>query len=230
VTRVSSPGEVLSTGWKPVSRGTFLVFFLIMHLGAGQATRPAATTRVARLPAAHTVTLHALAMASGDAEGVRRTFLTHNEQEQAVADAYAGMASAIFRLQSVAKDKFGEDGFREIGFGKMFDAEVERLKKVEEVQKGDEAFVYTSGKGKMPLVLVFIGGDWKIDVGRSYPGRIDRRAARIRAQAAAYNDLAAEIKKGVYKTAEEAKQAGSEKVRAAMEQVDKEFGKSGAGK
>jgi hypothetical protein len=199
----------------------FVPLFVLL-IGAAPATR-STTTRAARLPPIHTVTMHALAMAAGDPDGVRRAYVAKTEEELAVVNAYCGMASAISRLLVVAKDKYGEHGFELIGFGKIFEEEVDRLKKAESVVHGDEALVYTIGKDKPPLVLVFVNGEWKIAVARSFPGKMQRRAARIRAQASAYNELAAEIKAGRYKEAGDARAAGTEKVKNAMAQAEMEL-------
>jgi len=197
---------------------------LLFLLGAGPVTHPA-TTRSARLPAVHTVALHALAMSTGDAEGVRRLYLARTDEEKKVAAAYAGMAATIGRLRTIADARSGKEGFDSIGFGPMFRAEVERLKKVETEENGDEAKVYTGGKDKPPRVLEFVGGEWKISVAKSYPGKMERRGARIRAQAGAYYELGSEIKEGVYKDPGAVMAAGAQKVSKAMAEVEKEFGK-----
>ena len=206
-----------------------LLLLGLMLIGASPASVPSvmfskwpATTQAVRFAPIHTVTQHALAMAGGDPEGVRRVYSAKNDAERAVVDAYAGVASAISRLIPIANDKFGDHGFELIGFGKMFSQEVARLTGAQTEMKGNEAYVYTGSKAN-PTVLVFEEGEWKISVAGTFKGDLTRRAKRIGAQTAAYNELAAEIKMGRYKDAAEARNAGSEKVGKAMAQVEKEL-------
>ena len=98
---------------------------------------------------------------------------------------------------ALANERFGEHGFELIGFGKMFSQEVARLKSAQTEMKGNEAYVYTVSKTN-PTVLVFEEGEWKISVAGTFRDDLKRRAKRIRAQSAAYNELAAEIKMGQY--------------------------------
>jgi hypothetical protein len=174
----------------------------------------------------HFALKYAIAMSSGNADEVRSYFLATGAQEQTVADAYAGLASSVRRLQEVAQEKFGEHGFELIGFGRMFTEEVARIRSSKAVEKGNEARLYVGGNDKSPLVLIFVNGDWKISVTRSYPKNQERRILRIHAQSGAYNELAAEIKKGMYASADAAREAGRQKVAQAMSAAEAELSKN----
>jgi hypothetical protein len=176
-----------------------------------------ATTQVANPLRA--LVLHAMAMANGDPKTVRAFYLTKNASEEAVADGYRDVAGAIFRLRESANKKWGEKGFEQIGFGQMFDDEIARLNKLTYDIQGSRAIVRAPDATRPAMVLVLDKGAWKIAVGESFAKNPQRRAARINAQAKAYDELAREISRDRYATTAEAKEAGRVKVAAAMKAV-----------
>jgi hypothetical protein len=185
-------------------------------------TQPATTQAVHAGPA-RAVIIHAMAMAAGDAVTVRNCYLAQTPQEAAVADAYAGMAGAIRKLQIATKDKWGDGGFAVIGFGPMFDEEIKRLQHAQYSVEGNRAIVFANGRDRSPMVLLMTDGVWKISVAQTFTRNMDRRTARIAAQTRAYQELADEIAAGKFRASVEAKIAGSEKVAKAMKEVDEKF-------
>lgn len=172
---------------------------------------------------------HAIAMSRGDAAVVRDSYLANGPDETALVEAFAGMAEVIPRVRAAAERRYGKDGFTAIGFGAMIDEEVRRLSsaatKEEESPEGRIATVVPPSQGQSWIALIKnanTGGQWKIWVARTFPINLRRRTDRLRAQTAAYEELAREIDAGKYPLALDARMAGRQKVQAAHRKLDEQ--------
>jgi hypothetical protein len=191
------------------------------------ATRPSTRPHLAttRLVGAENpkrlLTIYAIAMAAGDADRVRDCYVADTADERALVDAYAHMASSVGALRKAATDKYGPDGFDNIGFGKMFAAEIKRIESSRLFVDGPKALAFTNNDAKPDLNLVHLDTGWKISA-TSFANPA-RHAARIEAQAAAYDELAKEIAAGKYRLATDAQVAGRNKVRDAKQAVEEKL-------
>lgn len=194
---------------------------------APPATRPSthphlATTRLAGAEnPKRLLTIYAIAMAAGDAEKVRDCYVADTPDQKALVGAYAHMASSVGALRKAATDKYGPDGFDNIGFGKMFAAEIKRIENSRLFVDGPKALAFTDNDNKPDLNLVRLDTGWKISA-TSFANPA-RHAARIEAQAAAYDELAKEIADGKYRLATDAQVAGRNKVRDAKQAVEEKL-------
>jgi hypothetical protein len=165
-----------------------------------------------------TLTVYAVAMAAGDADRVRNSYWAETPDEKAVVDAYAHLATSVGALRKAATDRYGPDGFDNIGFGKMFADQIKALEATRLFVDGPKALVFVNKDDKPDLRLVRVESGWKISATSfSNPAR---QAVRIDAQASAYDDLAREIAAGKYRLATDARAAGSVKVRQAKEAAE----------
>jgi hypothetical protein len=132
------------------------------------------------------------------------------------------LATSVLALRNAANTKFGPDGFDNIGFAKMFAEQIKTLENIrlEVDAEGRFALAYTDQRDSKPdLRLVRVeGGGWRISAASF--GNPVRTAARIQAQATAYDELAAEIAAGKYPLATDARVAGRAKVQQAMAAVE----------
>lgn len=198
---------------------------LMTGLVAGSAM--AQTTRPTTQPDTPIAALirHAIAMSGGDAAGVRAAYHAEDDEQTKLVEAYAGVCQATADLRKAAIACFGEDGFSAIGFGAMYNVEVERLQSARQQIEGNRATVFVKnihpgGVSEVQLAMVNVKGQWKISVADTFKKGLDRRIARIDAQAGAYRELANEIAAGRYKLAVEARLAGRDKVLMAMRQAE----------
>jgi hypothetical protein len=168
-----------------------------------------------------------MAMAAGQPDVVRDCYFATGPDEKAIVDGYVHLATSIGKLRKAATDRFGETGFDAIGFGPMFADEIKRLEKSRFTLSAERAIVQPGGASASPMILVWKNNNWKISVADTYTRNPKRRAARIDAQASAYEDLATDIAAGKYKLALEARQAGTEKVATAMKAAEAELSKGG---
>lgn len=170
------------------------------------------------------LTIYAFAMASGDAQRVRDSFWAETPDEKAVVAAYAHLASAVGALRKAATERYGADGFNNIGFGRMFAEQTKTIENTRLFVDGPKAFAFTNRDAKPDLRLVRVETGWKISATSfAHPAR---HAALIDAQAGAYEELAAEIAAGKYRLTLDAQAAGQDKVRDARLAVMKKLNAS----
>lgn len=196
-----------------------------------QSTRPAAAPR----PTTHAattrlvgednpkrvLTIYAVAMAAGDANHVRDSYWAETPDEKAAVEAYAHLATSVGALRKAATDKYGPDGFDNIGFGKMFADQIKALQETRLFVDGPKALVFIDKDNKPDLRLVRVETGWKISATSfSNPAH---RAVQIDAQAKAYDELASEIAAGNYRLATDARLAGTAKVRDAKQAAEEQF-------
>lgn len=165
--------------------------------------------------------VYAMAMANGDAAKVKECYWAETPDEKAVVEAYGHMASSISALSKAATERYGPDGFDNIGFGRMFAAEIKRVEGTRLFVDGPKALAFTNNDAEPDLRLVRVETGWKISATSfSHPARA---AARIDAQASAYDELAAEIAAGKYRLAADAQVAGRNKVIQAKKALEEKL-------
>jgi hypothetical protein len=191
------------------------------------AAKPAASAPTTRLATTRLIgednpkrllTLYAAAMAAGHVEAVKNSYWAETPEEKRVVEAYGHLASSVAALRKAATDKFGPDGFDNIGFAKMFADQIKVLEQTRLFVDGPKAFAFTDKDDRPDLRLVRVEAGWRISA-TSFSNPV-RTAARIEAQAGAYDELAAEIAADKYPLATDARVAGRAKVQAAMQAVD----------
>ena len=165
-------------------------------------------------------------MARPDLAVVRDSFYATEPAERAHVEGQVEMARAVGHLRDSATQKFGEEGPQERRtLTSQVEADVKQLRKAREKITGDVAEVYLGGPDQRPTILVRVNGQWKISVARSYTS-LERKTARLHAQAGAFDELATEIEAGKYALAAEARAAGTDKVARAMRKVEQQLAAS----
>jgi hypothetical protein len=160
-------------------------------------------------------------MSAGDPAAVMNFYSADTPDQHTVVAAYGHMASSIASLRKASTDKFGPDGFDNIGFAKQFADQIKSLETVRVVVVDDKALVYIDPDNRPDLLLVRAGNSWKIS-GSSFRNPL-HQAARLEAQANAFDELASEIAAGKYRLATDARIAGRAKVSSAMKAVQEKF-------
>jgi hypothetical protein len=159
------------------------------------------------------------AMKKGDAATVKS--VTVNGDPKFI-DMMVAMVSSNQQLQDAAVAKFGADG-NSIGEAKMLGDVDKKLDDAEVKENGDTATI-TTKDSREPMTLKKVDGQWKVDLSQmpQMPGKDDpSMQPMFNAMLDVNKQLAADISAGKYKTAAEAKQAGQEKLMAAMMSLQK---------
>jgi hypothetical protein len=192
------------------------------HPAATHPTTHLATTRLSgENNPKRLLTIYAIAMANGDADRVKDSFWAETPDERAVVDAYAHLARSVGALRKAATDQYGPDGFDHIGFGQMFAQQTKTIENTRLFVDGPKALAFTNRDNKPDLRLVRVETGWKISATSfAHPAQF---AARIDAQATAYDELAQEIAAGKYRLATDAQIAGRNKVRDAKEALEQKL-------
>lgn len=160
----------------------------------------------------------AIATRTGDRDSLRASFHATNETEQKVADLTADVAAAVVRLRDAAVAKFGDAGAKKFNGNIPDDSHLGRIDAGNEQVRDDDATVVVQGADGKPqsMYLVRVDGQWKISVAR---GLANMSAEKVNAQLAALtmtskilDEVATEIGKGEYKSADEAEGALKSKV------------------
>jgi len=201
-----------------------LVVAAMTSIASGAAsTRPASTRPSApdlSTPRSAALTF-ADAMAREDAPAAR-SLCVGSQQDLDLVDAIVAAIKARQKLVVAARDKFGAAGAsvareEQTSVGQQMARDVaDAALKIE----GDRATITPRGDREEPLKLRKVGEAWKMDMaamlGSEGPDRI---ANTYRAMAKAYDQTAAEIQAGKYKTAQEANDVFAPRLNAALSGV-----------
>jgi hypothetical protein len=179
---------------------------------AEQARKPATATTAAAAPDLSTVRSAALAWVdaswNGDA-GVADQILVDDDAQREFMAGPLRFSAALRALEAAAIEQWGDAGRQVGGYP---DGSAKAMEPKLETTEEDDRASASFGKSMMALPLRRIDGRWRVDLADIARDRRARRASEASTAAAkAADDVAAEIREGKFKSAEDAKAAFAER-------------------
>jgi hypothetical protein len=160
----------------------------------------------------------AAATRTGNRDSLRASFHATTETESKLADLTADVAAAVVRLRDAAVAKFGEAGAEQFNGSIPDDSHLGRIDAAKERLEDDAATVVVEGPdGKpQPMYLVRVDGQWKISVARGLAAmpadKVESQLSALTITSKILDEVAVEITRGQYKSADEAAGALKNKV------------------
>lgn len=160
----------------------------------------------------------AVATRAGNRDSLRASFHATTETEAKLADLTADVATAVVRLRDAAVEKFGEAGAKQFNGSIPDDSHLGRIDAAKEQVENEAATVVVQGPdGKsQPMYLVKVDGQWKISVARGLAAmsadKVEGQISALTMTSRILDEVAVEIGKGAYKSADEAAGALKNKV------------------
>jgi hypothetical protein len=151
-----------------------------------------------------------VAMNKGDAAGIKSVFAPNGDVENKMVDAVVNQQQALMKFRDAAVTAFGADEARKLT-GDLDAAQAESLGALDQVPEnitGDEA---TVGEGDQLVHLKKQGEKWTLPVNTLAPQinaqTVDKELSQVIERAKFFTDMADEMARGKYKTADEAGKA-----------------------
>jgi hypothetical protein len=192
---------------------------------AAPATKPTTAAAAAAIPKDQSTPKGALrvladSMEAGDAQRIRGVLHASNAAEQKMAEGMVDLATALAELKTNAIGAFGKQGAMPLtdDTEAMAAAGLERLVAATETvdPSGDRATVTLPDAGEAPAVVVKVEGQWRFPVAELARGSSEAEVKDgielAAGQAKVMREVAAEVKQGKYKTADEVRQALDQRV------------------
>ena len=161
-------------------------------------------------------TSFANALESGDADALKATSLG-SEEDYKLMDSLSGIMKSGKKLQDAASEKFGVDEGKKVAAGGPNDMHKE-IDQSEEKIDGEAASLTKKGEdAKNALKLKKVKEGWKVDL-TQIPDKQQMAQAlpMMKAMGKAMDEIAADIKSGKYKSADEAKNGLQQKMFAVL--------------
>lgn len=151
-----------------------------------------------------------VAMNKGDAAGIKSVFNPSGDLENKMVDAVVNQQQALMKFRDAAVTAFGADEARKLT-GDLDAAQAESLAALDQVPEkvtGDEA---TVGDGDQLVHLKKQGEKWTLPVNTLAPQinaqTVDKELSQVTERTKFFTDMADEMGRGKYKTADEAGKA-----------------------
>ena len=188
------------------------VFAVPRAARAEQARKPATATTAVAAPDLSTVRSAALAWVDASWNGdvaVAHQILVDDDAQREFMAGPLRFSAALRALEAAAIERWGDAGRHVSGYP---DGSAKAMEPKLEITADDDRASASFGKSMMALPLRRIDGRWRVDLADVARDRRARRASEASTAAAkAADDVAAEIRDGKFKSAEDAKAAFTER-------------------